>query len=150
MFLLVNKYKMIGILLHVVHGQVQKSEQKRIIAKETNRFHNHSTLDSNYKLINLHDSWPFCFGKAKKLLENRFTRQRYPEFFNELTYDFQRSNFSYVLSKPILRLWLRSPENFVIQTTRPLEFSKSFRPNCRPELSGNPTVSDKTNKLKTT
>ena len=30
MFLLVNNFKMIGMLLNVVHGQVQKSEQKPI------------------------------------------------------------------------------------------------------------------------
>ena len=30
MFLLVSKFKMIGMLLNVVHGQVQKSQQKPI------------------------------------------------------------------------------------------------------------------------
>ena len=30
MFLLVNNFKMIGMLLNVVHGQVQKSEQRHI------------------------------------------------------------------------------------------------------------------------
>ena len=39
--------------------------------------------------MNLDDSWPFCFGKAKKLLENRFTRQRYPKFFYQFTYIFK-------------------------------------------------------------
>ena len=34
---------MIGMLLNVVHGEVQKSKQKHI-TKESNRFHNHSTL----------------------------------------------------------------------------------------------------------
>ena len=43
MFLLVSKFKMIGMLLNVVHGQVQKSKQKHI-TKESNGFHNHSTL----------------------------------------------------------------------------------------------------------
>ena len=31
MFLLVNNFKMIGMLLNVFHGQVQKSQQKPII-----------------------------------------------------------------------------------------------------------------------
>ena len=69
----------------------------------------------------------FVLEGLKNFWNCRFTRQRYPEFFNQLTYDFQRSNFSNVISKPILRLWLRSPENFVIQTKRPLEFSKKVR-----------------------
>ena len=43
MFLLVSKFKMIGMLLNFVHGQVQKSQQKHI-TKEFNGFHNHSTL----------------------------------------------------------------------------------------------------------
>ena len=30
MFLLVSKFKMTGILLNIVHGQVQKSQQKHI------------------------------------------------------------------------------------------------------------------------
>ena len=34
---------MIGMLLNVVHGEVQKSKQKHI-TKESNRFHNHSPL----------------------------------------------------------------------------------------------------------
>ena len=34
---------MIGMLLNIVHGQVQKSKQKHI-TKESNRFHNHSPL----------------------------------------------------------------------------------------------------------
>ena len=37
MFLLVNKFKMIGMLLNIVNGQVQKSQQKHI-TKETNGF----------------------------------------------------------------------------------------------------------------
>ena len=40
MFPLVNNFKMIGMLLNVVHGQVQKSKQKDI----TKGFPNHSTL----------------------------------------------------------------------------------------------------------
>ena len=43
MFLLVTKFKMIGMLLNVVHRQVQKSEQKHI-TKESNEFPNHTTL----------------------------------------------------------------------------------------------------------
>ena len=43
MFLLVSKFKMIGMLLNVVNGQVQKSKQNHI-TKESNAFHNHSTL----------------------------------------------------------------------------------------------------------
>ena len=43
MFILVSKFKMMGMLLNVVHGQVRKSEQKHI-KKEYNGFHNHSTL----------------------------------------------------------------------------------------------------------
>ena len=35
MFLLVSKFKMIGLLLSVVHCQVQKSQQKHIITKES-------------------------------------------------------------------------------------------------------------------
>ena len=40
---LVSKFKIIGMLLNVVHNQVQKSEQKHI-TKESNGFHNHSSL----------------------------------------------------------------------------------------------------------
>ena len=43
MFLLVIKFKAIGILLNVVHGQVQESKQKHI-TKESNEFHNHSIV----------------------------------------------------------------------------------------------------------
>ena len=43
MFLLVNNFKLIGMLLNVVHGQVQKIQQKPI-TKEPKGFHNHSTL----------------------------------------------------------------------------------------------------------
>ena len=43
MSLLVGKFEMIGMLLNVLHGQVQKSYQK-YITKESNGFHNHSTL----------------------------------------------------------------------------------------------------------
>ena len=39
MFLLVM-FKMIGMLLNIVYGQVQK----QYITKESNGFHNHSTL----------------------------------------------------------------------------------------------------------
>ena len=49
MFLLVSKFKMIGMLLNVVHGQFQKSYQKRI-TKESNGFPNHSTLITMVKL----------------------------------------------------------------------------------------------------
>ena len=57
MSLLVYKFEMIGILLNVVHGQVQKSKQKHI-TKESNVFHNNSTLITMvraipYKFINL-------------------------------------------------------------------------------------------------
>ena len=45
MFLLVSNFKMIGMLLNVVHGQVQKSWQKHT-TKESKGFHNHSTLIS--------------------------------------------------------------------------------------------------------
>ena len=44
MFLLLSKIKMIGMLLNIVHGQVQKSYQLQDITKESNGFHNHSTL----------------------------------------------------------------------------------------------------------
>ena len=47
MFVWVIKFKMIGMLLNVVHGQVQKSEQKNI-AEESNGFHKHSILILNY------------------------------------------------------------------------------------------------------
>ena len=40
--MLVSKFEMIGILLNVVRGQVQKSKQKHA-TKESNGFHNHST-----------------------------------------------------------------------------------------------------------
>ena len=43
MFLLVSKFKMIGMLLNVVHCQVQKSQRKHI-TKEPNRLHNHFTF----------------------------------------------------------------------------------------------------------
>ena len=43
MFLLVSKFKMIGMLLNVVYSQVQNSKQKQQ-TKGSNRFHNHSTL----------------------------------------------------------------------------------------------------------
>ena len=45
MFLLVSKFNhdMIGMLLNVVNGQVQKSKQNHI-TKESNAFHNNSTL----------------------------------------------------------------------------------------------------------
>ena len=43
MFILVSKFKMIGMLLNFVYGQVRKSEQK-YITKEYNGFQNHSTL----------------------------------------------------------------------------------------------------------
>ena len=43
MFLLVSMLKMIGMLLNIVHCQVQKSYQKHI-TRESNGFHNLSTL----------------------------------------------------------------------------------------------------------
>ena len=43
MFPLVSKFKIIGMLLSVVHSQVQNSEQKHT-SKESNGFHNRSTL----------------------------------------------------------------------------------------------------------
>ena len=43
MYILVSKFKMIGMLLNVVHCQVRKSEQKHI-TKEYNGFHTHCTL----------------------------------------------------------------------------------------------------------
>ena len=47
MFVLVNNFKMIGMLLNVVHGQIQKSYY---ITKTYNKwFPNHSTL-INYVL----------------------------------------------------------------------------------------------------
>ena len=39
MFLFFSNFKMIGMLMNFVHGQVQKH-----ITKESNGFHNHSTL----------------------------------------------------------------------------------------------------------
>ena len=38
MFLSVSKFKMIGILSNVVHGQVQKSKQKHISSLRSKRF----------------------------------------------------------------------------------------------------------------
>ena len=38
-----SKFKMIGMQLNFVHGQVQKSQQKHI-TKKSNGFHIHSTL----------------------------------------------------------------------------------------------------------
>ena len=55
--------------------------------------------------MNLDDSCPFCFGKAKKLLENRFTRQRYPKFFYQLTFIFKGRIFQMLF--PSLRLWFK-------------------------------------------
>ena len=43
MFLLVSEFKITGMLLNVVHSQVQKSQQKHI-TKESYGFHNYSTL----------------------------------------------------------------------------------------------------------
>ena len=48
MFLLVSKFKMIGMLLNVVHSQVQKSKQK----------HNNKGFPSHATLIN--------YGSTKK------------------------------------------------------------------------------------
>ena len=45
MFLLVSKFKKIGMLLNFVHSQVKKSYRKHI-AKESNGFPNYSTLTS--------------------------------------------------------------------------------------------------------
>ena len=41
MFLLVSKFKMIGMLLNVVHSQIKKANKTN---KESKGFHNHSTL----------------------------------------------------------------------------------------------------------
>ena len=43
MFLLVSKFKMIGMLLNLVYGQVHQSYQKHI-TKESNGFHNYPIL----------------------------------------------------------------------------------------------------------
>ena len=43
MFLLVSKFKMIGMLLNIVHGQVQKKLTKTITKKSVG-LRNHSTL----------------------------------------------------------------------------------------------------------
>ena len=43
MFLLVSKFKMIGMLLNIVHGQVLKKANKNI-TKESYGFHNLSNL----------------------------------------------------------------------------------------------------------
>ena len=61
MFLLVSNFKMIGMLLNVVHGQVQKSQQKSI-TKETNGFHNQFTLIT---LVQACRKTPVCRIKAK-------------------------------------------------------------------------------------
>ena len=37
-------FKMIGMLLNVVHGQVQEVNKDNFITKESNGFHNHSIL----------------------------------------------------------------------------------------------------------
>ena len=41
MFLLVSKFKMIGMLLNVVHSQIKRANKKN---RESKGFHNHSTL----------------------------------------------------------------------------------------------------------
>ena len=56
MFLLVNNFKMIGMLLNVVHGQVQKIELTKTYNKG---FPNHSTLinyDQTQKLADVNVS----------------------------------------------------------------------------------------------
>ena len=72
MLLLVNKFKMIGMLLNVVHGQVQKSEQKHI-TKESNGFHNHSMIKMNVNELrntSLHSPSPpppyycYCYSSS--------------------------------------------------------------------------------------
>ena len=62
----------------------------------------------------------FVLERLKNFWKTAMTRERYPVFFYQVTYDFQKSNFSNFISKPVLRLWLTSPENFVIETKRPL------------------------------
>ena len=47
MFLLVSKFKMIGMLLNVVHGQVQKSYEKYTTKKSVG-LHKHSTFLARY------------------------------------------------------------------------------------------------------
>ena len=45
MFLLVSKFKMIGMLLNVGHGQVQLKRLTKTYNKEVSRaYHSHSTL----------------------------------------------------------------------------------------------------------
>ena len=53
MFLLVvSKFKMIGMLLNVVHGKVEKKLTKTYYkGPESNGFHNHSTLISMCRLL---------------------------------------------------------------------------------------------------
>ena len=41
MFLLVSKFKMIGMLLNVVHSQIKKANKQKT---ESKGFHNHATL----------------------------------------------------------------------------------------------------------
>ena len=67
MFLLVSKLKMIGMLLNVVHGLVQKKLQKPI-TKASNAFPNHFSLITmltlnkfkNWKLTLLEDDHRLC------------------------------------------------------------------------------------------
>ena len=49
MSLFVNKVKTIGMLLNVVHGQVQNNQQKHT-SKESNRFHDQQFHLNNGKL----------------------------------------------------------------------------------------------------
>ena len=44
---------MIGMLLNVVHGQIQKAKKKHL-TKESNGFHNRPFHLSNYSLAKLH------------------------------------------------------------------------------------------------
>ena len=66
MFLLVSKFKMIGMLLNVVHGQVQKkTKKKKHITKESNGFPNYSTL-INYEFVHHSDlKFVVCRQKSK-------------------------------------------------------------------------------------
>ena len=49
MSLLVSKYKMIGMLLNVVHAQVQNANKN--ITKKSFELHNHSTLLTMSRII---------------------------------------------------------------------------------------------------
>ena len=103
MFLLVSKFKMIGMLLNVVHVRFQKSQQKHI-TKESNGFYKHSSLipvlprkrnwnlwkdrESSYvrnfiiiqsiqirlRKLNLPESWAKCYRKSLESLKSKAKR----------------------------------------------------------------------------